>query len=305
MKRRDFVKLVFAGATLLTLVFDMKPSLAENRSEKPDLSITWLGGPSMIVEFNGFKILTDPVFGEGDKAFLMGDPNEMFDLKKGPNIKHHKRITDFPKTEITQIDLLILSHVHEDHFDQKAQKMIGKNIPAVVSVADAEKVKTMGFNKVNPMPWDTKTVFKAGSGTITITAVPAEHSANVSISNILGKGNGYWFEFKQGDWQKTIYWTGDTFPTQTVMSALKALGEPDIFIPHLGKVGTSGPLGQISMSADDVTSMAEQLNPKKILPIHHSSLALYLEPIWKLTKTLNGRKFGLDLISEGSTIRYN
>ncbi|MEH6401998.1 MAG: MBL fold metallo-hydrolase [Sneathiella sp.] len=305
MKKVKLVNGMLVGMGLFMLALATTPSQATSIKDNPSLDITWLGGPTMVLEFNGVRLLTDPIFGEGDKAFLMGDPNEMFDLKKGPNVKHHKRLTKFPKEEASQIDHLILSHAHEDHFDQKAQKTLSKNIPTILAVADAEKVKAMGFLKTTAMAWGKSTTLKAGDGSITITAIPAMHSADEAISSILGKGNGYWFEFKQGNWRKTVYWTGDSFPTESVKASLKNFGKPDIFIPHLGKVGTSGPLGQISMSGADVALWVNQLEPTKILPIHHSSLALYLEPIGELVTALKGSSAGLDLISEGSTLHYH
>ncbi|WP_260009939.1 hypothetical protein [Leisingera aquaemixtae] len=56
----------------------------------------WLGGAMLEIEAAGLRILTDPCLGEGAEAFVMGDPNEMFDLSKGPNVKPHARLTPFP-----------------------------------------------------------------------------------------------------------------------------------------------------------------------------------------------------------------
>ena len=83
------------------------------------------------------------------------------------------------------------------------------------------------------------------------------------------------------------------------------LGQPDVLIPHLGRVGTTGPLGKISMGASDVIDMSSILLPKKVLPIHHSTYSLYLEPISQLVIDSQGKSYGLDLISEGSTVVYD
>ena len=162
---------------------------------QPRLEVTWLGGPTVIFEFNGLRILTDPTFGDGAEAFTMGDPNEMFDLSVGPNIKYHKRLTPFPGIDSSSIDLVILSHAHEDHFDQKAQAKLSPTVSMILPIADTEKVKAMGFENMDSLRWGDKRTLKAGPGQVTITAITAHHSENSDIDKILGVGNGYWIKF--------------------------------------------------------------------------------------------------------------
>lgn len=271
---------------------------------QPHFEVTWLGGPTVTFEFNGLSIVTDPTFGGGAEAFSMGDPNEMFDLRAGPNIKFHKRLTAPPAIDPGSIDLVMLSHAHEDHFDQKAQAALNPAVSMILPSADAGKVKAMGFKNVDSLSWGDRRVFKAGPGQVTIVAVNAHHSENPDMEKFLGVGNGYWIEFSQGDWKRTVYWTGDSFPTSDVIDAVKKLGRVDILMPHLGGVGTSGPLGLISMRADDVVRLADSLSPRKVLPIHHSTYELYLEPISALVVKSERQAYGLDLISEGATIAY-
>ncbi len=270
----------------------------------PQLHITWLGGPTLLVEFNGFRFITDPMLGEGKQAFRMGDPNEPFDLQRGPNIKHHRRLTALPEVHLEGLSLILLSHAHEDHFDQQAQRRLPNSLPLIAPEHDLQSVRDKGFVSAQSLPWSQRRTFTAGAGEIHITAVPAYHSAQPEIDQLLGKGNGYWIEFSQGNWRKTVYWTGDTLPTSDLIDALRTLGRPDVLIPHLGRVGTPGPLGQISMSVSDAIKLAEALRPRKLLPIHHSSYALYLEPIAPIAEQSAGRDFGLDLISEGTTVSY-
>ncbi|NQV21498.1 MAG: MBL fold metallo-hydrolase, partial [Rhodospirillales bacterium] len=130
----------------------------------PRIEITWLGGPTMILEFNGFRILTDPAFGDGDKAFTMGDPNEMFDLGTGPTTKFHKRLTPFPELDPNSVDLVVLSHAHEDHFDQTAQAALAPTIAMILPVADTGKVAALGYENLDGLGWGAARTFKVGSG---------------------------------------------------------------------------------------------------------------------------------------------
>jgi N-acyl-phosphatidylethanolamine-hydrolysing phospholipase D len=298
------LKTVFFAVVCLGYSVHASQASGAKKISSPAISIKWLGGPTMLINFNNFQILTDPMFGEGENAFLMGDPNEMFDLAKGPNVKHHKRLSHFSSISLEHIDLVLLSHAHEDHFDQEAEQRLSKSTPILLPPADLQTVRSKGFNTLKVLAWGKSASYNAGDAIVKITAVNAHHSANNNIDTLLGVGNGYWIEFKHKSWRRTIYWTGDTLPTEDVIKQIKKLGRPDVLVPHLGRVGTTGPLGLISMGADEVTEMASELLPKKILPIHHSTYSHYLEPISQLIKKNQGVSYGIDLISEGSTVVY-
>lgn len=270
----------------------------------PEIEMRWLGGPSLLITFNDLTLLTDPMLGQGDNAFIMADPNEMFDLQKGPKVKTHKRLTNLPKVNLKEVDMVLLSHAHEDHLDQAAQEQLNKHIPMLLPKQDHQKVQDYGFKQLVTLKPGDKRIYQAGEGSVSITAVPADHSENTNLLPILGHGLGYFIEFEQAQWQHSVYWTGDSMPTDQVINFVKTLGDIDVFIPNMGRVGTTGPLGQISLGAKEAIQMASQLNADKILPIHHSTYELYLEPISELAKLAEHAKLPLDLISEGSTLIY-
>jgi len=306
MKNRiDRRKLLQLGTVAAAFGMASVPVSAADHAANPVVKLTWIGASTMVIEFNGQTILTDPCFGEGDEAFIMGDPNEMFDLAKGPNVKAHRRITPFPGITSTDVDLVILSHAHEDHFDQKAEAALKRDISIILPPQDTKKIAEKGFTNLDSLDWGQKRAFSVGTGEIKITAVNTHHSENPEIAKILGKGNGYWLEFSQGNWKKTIYWTGDTFASNDVIKTVQALGTPDIMVPHLGAVGSTGPLGEITMGASDLVPFAKSIKPGKILPIHHSTYELYLEPISELVGLNKDQSMAIDLVSEGTTVLYS
>lgn len=268
-----------------------------------DLKMQWIGGPSLLLNFNGFTILTDPMLGEGINAFTMANPNEMFDLNKGPNITNFQRFDPLPHVSLDKIDMVLISHAHEDHFDQKAQAALSKKQLILLPAADIKKVSGYGFTNFSGITAGESKTYPLTEGTLKITAVPADHSANPALEPLLGKhGLGYFMTVTNKENTLNLYWTGDTMPTQKVLSAVKKLGVIDILIPNMGRVGTTGPLGQISMGAKDVVHMANYLKVKSVMPIHHSTYSLYLEPIDQLVKLAKDQKWTLDAITVGSVL---
>ncbi|NVK13698.1 MAG: MBL fold metallo-hydrolase [Rhodobacteraceae bacterium] len=269
MNRRDILKLGTAG-----MAAGLLPAAA--RAAGPAVQLRWLGGATLEIEAAGLRILTDPCLGEGAEAFTMGDPNEMFDLAKGPNIKTHARLTPFPGLAHHNYDVVLLSHAHEDHFDQAAQAWLDRRVPLLAPEHDSAALARKGF-AAQALRHGATRRFEGPQGLVTVTAVPAVHSLNPQIAALLGMGNGYLIEVQTGGQQQSVYWAGDSFDAAPVADALAGRAAPDLFIPHTGAVGGGGALGQISMDCRQAAEFAARLRPKAVLPVHHSTYALYRE----------------------------
>ncbi len=303
------MKTIFTAITFLLAVGIAPTAIGAEKGQTGDaprqVELEWLGGATLAIRFDGRTYLTDPALGEGERAFRMGDPNEKFDLSKGPNIKYWRRRQDLPEFDIETVDRVVLSHIHEDHFDQQAVAQLPKASAMIAPPHDKKMLDGFGFAAVRYMRWGAEFVDRTEHGQVRIVALPAEHSKDHHVAELLGEGNGYWFEFTIGDWTKTVYWTGDTFPTKRVLEAVQKLGKPDILVPHVGSVGVHGTLGQISMNADDVIELVNSVSPERVLPIHHSTFDLYIEAIAQLAFKFEDQTTALDLVDPGARILYD
>ncbi|WP_208979207.1 MBL fold metallo-hydrolase [Pseudovibrio axinellae] len=308
MNRRNFLNL--SGITAATSMLALPAFASTNTQQDPGgellktLEVQWLGGATMLIRFDGVTVMTDPAFGIGDQAIVMPNPNEMFDPTKGPNIKPQPRFGELPQFNLESITATFVSHMHPDHFDKAAEAALPSSMEIISSDFDRAILEEKGFSNTTVLPWGEQLSLPTNSGKIQVTSVPAKHSQNPEILGIIGRGNGYFFEFLSGNEKITLYWTGDTFPEEDVMASVQQLGDIDILVPHVGAVGSTGTLGQISMGASHVVEMAGRLKPRTILPIHHSTFGLYLEPIWELTRAMQDHPSRLDVISEGTIVTY-
>lgn len=271
-------------------------------SSEPRVEVEWLGGATMLLRFDGTTILTDPAFGEGAAAFTMLDPNASARADGALHQVAHRRLTPFPGIKVAEVNYTLVSHLHEDHFDQKAEASLPKTLPVVIPPADAKRLEEKKFTAGRPLDWGETLRIDTSNGQIEISALPAEHSPNPLVSGQLGRGNGYWLTFVRGGWQRSLYWTGDTFPTPRVIAAVQAKGRPDLLIGHVGGVGAGGMFGKISMGGAELRVLADQVKPATVLPIHHSTYALYQEPVWKVAEQFSGSPYRFNLLSEGSVL---
>lgn len=134
----------------------------------PDLttgSIFFVGTATVILRYAGFTILTDPNFlHKGDHVHIG------YGLRSMRRTEPAMRIEELP-----QIDLVILSHMHEDHFDRLVMEKLDKSTRIVTTKQAAALLNGKGFTNTHPLEtWETLTVNK-GDARLKISAMPGQH----------------------------------------------------------------------------------------------------------------------------------
>ncbi|QSQ27486.1 MBL fold metallo-hydrolase [Pyxidicoccus parkwayensis] len=270
-------------------------------SGKPagDGTLRWFGGPTVLLERGGVRLMTDPMLGpRGPHAFVLpkhpstGAPNA--DIT---------RYVDPPEVPLGRLDAVILSHGHADHFDARAKELLPKDTLLIVAPASEANVRKAGFTNVRALDWGQSTVLEAGGSRVRVTAVPAHHSHDSALDTELGKGNGYVLAW-EGDSPYVVYWTGDAMLSEELRQLPAQLGAVDLFLPHLGGVGGDGPLGLRTMDADEALQLMSLLRPRRTIPIHHTTFSHYREPVRALEQQAEkaGLGNGLQLPRDGEAI---
>jgi L-ascorbate metabolism protein UlaG (beta-lactamase superfamily) len=174
-----------------------------------------------------------------------------------------------PITEVLKTDAIILSHIHEDHWDPAARYLVPRDMAIFTQdEKDAAKVREDGFTDVRVLTEEgldykgtrlIKTLGKHGSNNF--FAVP-------QVAGILGDVMGIVFLRPN---YPTAYVAGDTVWNNNVEDALAAY-EPDVVFLNTGYAQINGFEGSIIMGKDDVTR-AYRFSPKaSIVGIHMESV---------------------------------
>ena len=123
-------------------------------------TVFFVGNATVLIRYAGFTILTDPNF-----------------LHKGEHVHlgyglRSERLTD-PAIEMDRlppIDLVLLSHYHEVHFDKEVERRLDRTIPIVTSNEAAEHLREHGFRSVHGLgKWQAIEIAK-GDARLRITA---------------------------------------------------------------------------------------------------------------------------------------
>lgn len=205
-----------------------------------------------IIEINNKKILIDPMLSAKDSL-----PTVSLAENKLKNPR-----TDLPLSAdsiVKNIDYLLLTHLHFDHFDSKAIQILSKQTPILCSKPDVKQLTKLGFSRIHTIDNEFET------DSIKITQFPATHGKGF-LKNLMGKGSSYLIEYKGFK----IFLTGDGLLTDSLKNILTKT-KPDIVIANAGaaKLKFGKP---ITMSIKDIQEISKILSNSKIFVVHLDAL---------------------------------
>ena len=271
----------------------------KGNSEKPDFgsgSLLFVGTATVLLRYAGFTILSDPNFlHQGDHVHL------------GYGIRSARRTN--PALEIEQLpalDLIVLSHMHEDHFDRVAAAKLEKNLPIITTHHAAAKLKNKGFTSPQALnTWETLTVTK-GDAKVRITAMPARHAPGI-LSALLPPVIGTMLEFQSTADQTVfrLYITGDTLVYEELKKIPQQYSDIDLALLHLGGTKVLGIL--LTMDALQGVQAIQIIAPRLSIPIHYNDYTVFKSPLedFKQAVTEAGLDERVRYLSHGETYTFN
>jgi L-ascorbate metabolism protein UlaG (beta-lactamase superfamily) len=248
----------------------------QNAHREHSGSITFVGTATVIIRYAGLTIMTDPNFlHAGDHVHL------------GYGLTS-KRLTN-PAIELGNlppIDLIVLSHMHEDHFDRYVQRNLDRNIPIVTTLAAAQILGELGFLKLYPLgTWETFTVEK-GDAALDITSTPGRHGPPV-VAKLLPEVMGSILDFasKGRPEQYRMYISGDTMVFKDIHEIPKRYPGVHLALLHLGGTRLLG-LVTVTMDAKEGVEMMRIIVPEKAIPIHYNDYDVFKSPLSDFAKEI-------------------
>jgi len=272
-----------------------------------DASLFFVGTATTIIEWAGLRILTDPNFlHAGDHVHL------------GPGVSATRQTNPAVDLEdLPRIDVIFLSHYHEDHFDREVEDKLTRDIP-IITTPHAHKCLTSkgdaSFTNVHALDtWDTMVIDIEGQNSgdkqpsLMIRGMPGKHvpPGPLNIANdILGAvppTNGWMIELgynvPTGEGEESfengyrIYISGDTL----MVDELKEIPERykdkniDLMLVHLGGTTIPSPkmpLLMVTMDAEQGLKLMQLVDPDLTIPIHYDDYDVFLSPLDDFRKVI-------------------
>lgn len=241
------------------------------------ISITYIDTACILIDINGFRIITDPAL-DGKTGFfpkLVGKPFIFSKKTFTPNLS----ILNQP------IELALLSHDHHgDNLDKSGKKFL-ENVPCILSTKGAERRLTK-HKVIGLKPWEAHIIETPLLKGLKITAVPAQHTNIKRLEYAVGHVIGFVIEW---DNQKNgaLYISGDTVLFEGIYEIAKKF-KIDTAILHLGAGAFPylKPKLRVTMNAKEAIQVSELLGCNKVIPIHFEGWWHFKEPVEEMKETL-------------------
>jgi len=231
-------------------------------------SVQFIGTATVLIRCAGFTVLTDPNFlHRGDQVHL------------GYGL-HSRRLTE-PALEIRDLpalDIVVLSHLHEDHWDRVAERELDHTLPIVTTHQAASALSAKGFRATLPLrQWRSRT-FKKGPARLRVTAMPGQHGPG-PLNALLPTVMGTMLDFSTGDDGRgfRLYITGDTLLHDRLAEIPRRYPDIDLALLHLGGTRVMGLM--VTMDAEQGLRALQLVSPRRAIPIHYNDYEVFKSPL--------------------------
>lgn len=233
------------------------------------LRVTWLGHSTVLIEMDGYRVLTDPVWSERVSPVSFAGPKRFFP-------------PPLPLTDLPDIDAVILSHDHFDHLDEATIKALMKKVPLFVTplgVGAYMEEWDVPPEKIRELDWWQSTQI----GTLTLTATPARHFSGRSLSTS-AQNKTLWAGWSMATKKHRVFFSGDTGMFPEFKDIGDRLGPFDVTLMESGAYNEFWP--DVHLGPEQAARAHELLRGKLFMPVHWGTFNLamhgWTEPVERL-----------------------
>jgi L-ascorbate metabolism protein UlaG (beta-lactamase superfamily) len=208
-------------------------------------AITYIGGPTALLEYAGLRIMIDPTF---DAPRTYPSPGTPLVKTAGPAL---------PISAIEPIDLVLLSHhAHEDNLDDSGREL-ALRVPVTLSTPQAEA--ELGAPVVGLKPWQQRQV-----GAVTVTGLPGHHGPR-AVRPLIGPVVGFLLE---APGEPTVYVSGDNSSLGAVKQIAERYAPVPIAILFAGAARVPVIPSPLTMTGEKAARAAAVLQASKVVGVH-------------------------------------
>ena len=254
-------------------------------------SLTFVGTATTVLRVGGFTLLTDPNFlHQGQRAYL------------GKGL-WSRRLTEpaMGIADLPDLDLVLLSHLHGDHFDRVARQGLDRDVEVLTTPHAAVRLDRWGFRTRALSTWRSHHL-ERGEDTLELTAVPAVHARGV-MGRLLPPVMGtFLVHRRRGQVVRSIYVSGDTLTGAHLDEVVERCGRPDVAVVHLG--GTRVLLHTVTMDDRQGVDFLRRVEPRTAIGVHHDDYGVFRSPVSAWVQRASGAGLSPRLVvpSRGETI---
>jgi L-ascorbate metabolism protein UlaG (beta-lactamase superfamily) len=217
------------------------------------MHLTLVRHATLLIRVAGLRILVDPQLDPKDARDPV--PNT-FNPRRNPLVE----LPEPAAALVEHLDAVLVTHLHGDHFDDTARRLLPKDVPVLCQPPDAERLRADGFTDVRPVEDE------AAHHGLTIVRTAGHHGTG-EIGEKMAPVSGFVLKAQDGP---TLYIAGDTILCDEVREAVKAHAPTAVVVNAGAARFTQG--DPIVMDNDDVVGLARETKPL-VVAVHFETVS--------------------------------
>jgi L-ascorbate metabolism protein UlaG (beta-lactamase superfamily) len=221
------------------------------------LRATWLGHSTVLIEMDGVRVLTDPVWGERASPTRLAGP---------------KRFQPVPVAieQLPPLDAVIISHDHYDHLDYPTiLALLPREVPFFTSLGVGAHLESWGVPPERIVELDWWERVEVAGRDLAITAAPSQHFSGRGVG---GRNGTLWSSFVVASARHKFFFSGDTGLTPEYAEIRARLGPFDLVMLEVGAFHPAW--GDIHLGPDNALAALRLLGGGPFLPVHWGTFNL-------------------------------
>jgi L-ascorbate metabolism protein UlaG (beta-lactamase superfamily) len=267
----------------------LDPRDSWRRDAQSRLRATWLGHSTVLLEMDGWRVLTDPVWGP------RASPSRFI----GP-----KRFQPVPvaMSELPKLDAVLLSHDHYDHLDYTTMRLLRRvNVPIVTSLGVGTHLESFGIAPERIVELDWFETHRVPGTDLTLTATPSQHFSGRGLKD---RNMTLWSSWVLATQRHRVFFSGDTGLTPEYADTGARFGPFDLVMLEIGAFHPAW--SGIHLGPENALAAHGLLGSGPLLPIHWGTFNLALhawdDPVETLVRLAPARGSRLLLPKLGEPI---
>ena len=246
------------------------PRPAWGRKPRSGLRATWLGHSTVLLEMDGLRVLTDPVWGQ------RASPSQW----AGP-----KRFQPVPVEveALPALDVVVITHDHYDHLDFTTIRALARqSVPFVTSLGVGAHLEAWDIPAERIFELDWWESYELPDAGLTITAAPSQHFSGRTLG---GRNATLWSSMVMRSERHSVFFSGDTGLTTEYAGIGERLGPFDLVMLEVGAFHPAW--GHIHLGPGNAVEAWQLLGSGSLLPVHWGTFSLAMHAWDEPAETLH------------------